>query len=58
MQTFTFKKVQFGSWGETDLGTILTVKAKTLDAAIAKIEKRIDHNKRLPNGDRTRWILQ
>ena len=57
MPTFTFKKVQYGYWGSTDLGKTKTVKAASEDAAYSIIRKRKDQHKRLSNGDTTSWTL-
>lgn len=54
--TFTFDRVQRGSWGETILSTVV-VKAKDVDKAWAKIQARKDYLKRLRNGDRIHYCL-
>lgn len=57
-QTFTFRKVQHGPWGRTELKTTVKIKAESEAEARSKIRARADYMKRLRNGDTVSWTLE
>jgi len=56
-KTFTYIRVQSGSWGSTELRKTISVKADNEISAWARVNSRADAYKSLSNGDRLTWRL-
>lgn len=57
MTTFTFKRVQSGFWGQTELARTIKVRAMDEFDAQMTVNLRKDSYKRLANGDTLSWTL-
>jgi hypothetical protein len=56
--TFTFRRVQHGSWGWTKLKRTIRVRADSEAEALAIIRRRKDALTALRNGDHASWSLE